>query len=219
MPIITDEHIYNPNVGLMKVDRTITRVPLLLAGVLATGAACVHGTFERTGRLRLDDGREGLASVFAVVPDGHEEVARITVTADYLGTSERLERHLLRRASLIGCAGVVDIEIQEHVQAEGTCVQRRELEPQAVQVVAVKEPPAELWAKARAAGPRGESLLAVLAQVQARPTTERAWPLQWYVQNYPQSPFAAEVERLMIRQPQPAAAPRAASVRMAPTSP
>ncbi len=203
----------------MSAGRVHIATTLLLAGGLFATGACVHGSFERTGRLRLDEGREGLAPIFAVIPDGHEEVARVTVTADALGTSDRLERHLLRRASLMGCVGVVELEVHDQAYATGTCVQRRELETEVAEVVAVKDPPAELLARARAAGAPGESLVNVLTQVQSRPAAERVWPVQWYLQTYPQSPFAAEVEQLMLRAPRPGAVPQAASVRMAPTSP
>jgi hypothetical protein len=198
----------------------INPAKLCLALATALGAAaCVHTGFERTGRLRLDGGGEGVAPVFTMVPDGYEEVATVRVRADSLGTADRLERHLLRRANLLGCAGVVDLRVRAYTAAQATCVQRRELpEADAVEVVAVREPPAELLARAEESGDAGAALLSVLDKIAARPAHERAWPLQWYLATYPNSPFAADVDALLVREDTGGAA-SSASVRMAPSAP
>ncbi|MBI5549014.1 MAG: hypothetical protein HY901_34455, partial [Deltaproteobacteria bacterium] len=54
-------------------------------------------------RLRLDNGSEGKAPVMAAMPAGFEEVAEINLQADGVATAERLNKHLVRRANLLGC--------------------------------------------------------------------------------------------------------------------
>src|SRR5690349_14763745 len=77
--------------------------------VVALASGCVHAQVERTGRLQLGDGREGRAPVLDAVPQGYEQVAVVRVAAEGLGTQERLEKHLVRRASLLGCGAVVNV--------------------------------------------------------------------------------------------------------------
>jgi hypothetical protein len=218
-PIITDEPTQVVGVGPLRAAAKM-RNPLCIGVVaLASAVACVHTGFERTGRLRLDNGSEGAAPVFAVIPDGYEEVATVSVHADSLGTAERLERHLLRRANLMGCAGVVDVVVQAHRAAQATCVQRRELpEAGAAAIVAVREPSLELMARAQSGGDAGAALLSVLDSVATRPARERAWPLQWYLATYPNSPYAADVDAMLVREVAGGGG-STASVRMAPSAP
>jgi hypothetical protein len=143
----------------------------------------------------------------------------ISVQADSFATAERLERHLLRRASLLGCAAIVELRVQPEVAAHGVCVQRREPDLQTPGTTVVLEPSPALVNRATSAGPAGEMLLRVLAQARERPPRERAWPLRWYLENYPDSPFYADVEALLVYGVPAGAITPSASVRMAPTTP
>jgi hypothetical protein len=152
-------------------------------------------------------------------PAGYEEVAVVSVRADSFATAERLERHLRRRAALMGCAGITDLYVQAEAGAQAVCISPREPTAPAPEAVAVIDPSPELMARARDAGAQGRALLKVLAQVMKRPPDERAWPLRWYQKNYPNSPFAAEVEALFVYGVAPGAVSASASVRMAPSAP
>ncbi|MBI5509843.1 MAG: hypothetical protein HY903_13895 [Deltaproteobacteria bacterium] len=193
---------------------------LTLVSCLALGVGCVHSTMERTGRLRLDGGGEGRAPVLASLPSGFEEVGVITVRADGIATGERLDRHLLRRAALMGCDGVVGVQVEEDVDAEAVCVKRREpVQAAAPRQIRVREPSPELVAQARLAGAEGTALVAVLTQLRSRPAAEREWPLRWYLQTYPDSRFAPDVGALFEEVTPTYASPDAVSVRGAPTTP
>jgi hypothetical protein len=183
------------------------------------GASCVHTDYERTGRSRLVNGREGTVPVFASTPAGYDEVAVVSIHADSFATAERLERHLLRRASLMGCAAVTDVYVQAEAGAQAVCVTPREPTAPPPEAVAIVDPSPALVARVEQAGAQGQALLRVFAQVMSRPAGERAWPLRWYQKNYPNSPFANEVEALFVYGVAPGTVAPSASVRMAPTAP
>jgi hypothetical protein len=197
-----------------------TMLKLSIAGLtgLFLTASCVHSNLERTGRMRLGNGTEGRAPIMAEVPAGFEEVGVLTIQADGIATAERLNKHLLRRANLIGCDGLTDVQVAADQSGAAVCLKRREpiakAEPKAVRVL---EPPQELMERASAAGDEGAMLSQVLAQVQARPAAEREWPLRWYLETYPSSPFAPDVSALFEEVTPMRASPSAASVRGAPT--
>lgn len=168
---------------------------VLLASALG---GCVHASVERTGRLRLGDGSEGRAPILDTRPADSEEVAVLTVDADGAATAERLTRHLQRRASLLGCDGLIQVEIEEKRSARGTCVRRRERVTSAEIAYAVRPASQALRARAASAGAEGAALLAVLDQAERRSEQQKAWPLRWYLDNYPNSPFRADVEALFV---------------------
>lgn len=174
----------------------------LVALLAASGAACVHASVERTGRAPLGGGSEGYAAVWDDVPSGYEEVARVTVEADGIATPERLERHLRRRASLMGCDAMTAIQVTAGESATGNCVRRLEPAPAITTdgAVIVASPPEALLDAARRAGPEGATLLQVLEQVERAPASARAWPLRWYVSNYPNSRFVSDVTKLFIEE-------------------
>ncbi len=184
-----------PTVAHTRATRQIVGVLLVLA------SGCVTAQVERTGRLRLGDGREGKVPVLSAMPQGFEEVAVVTVEADSLATPERLEKHLVRRASLLGCGAVVGI-VHGAEGAKGTCVRRRDPEPsdpddEDSEMVIVQASDA-LKRRALEAGSEGEALLRVLAQSDSRAGAERAWPLKWFLSTYPDSAFRADVEALFV---------------------
>ena len=193
-------------------------IAVLTGTLMATG--CVHTSMERTGRMRLDSGSEGSTPVMATMPQGFEEVAELNVQADGIATVERLNKHLVRRAHLLGCDGLVNVRVEADVGADAVCVKRREpLAQVATKTFRVLDPPAELLERAKTAGDQGVALYQVLAQVQTRPSNERAWALRWYLETYPQSPFATDVSALFEEVTPMRASPSAASVRGAPTTP
>ena len=77
----------------------------------------------------------------------------------------------------------------------------------------------ELVERAVAAGRMGEPVIQVLSQVQQRTEGERAWPLRWFLQTYPDSPFHADLASLIVESPVAQNVTRPASVRTAPTLP
>ncbi len=177
--------------------------------------ACVHTQVTRTGRLALVGGEEGFAPVLPGLPKGHEEVAQLTVQAQAIATPERLTRHLQRRASLLGCDGIIDVVIG-HTQAQATCVRHRELQTETSTRTYVLEPSAALLNRAAGAGSEGELVLSVLEQSRQRQGDARAWPLRWFLANYPNSRFAHDVAALLVSVPEMASATAPASVRGAP---
>lgn len=191
----------------------------ILASLMLTNA-CVHAVTERTGRLPLAEGREGRAPTLMALPQGFEEVALITVTADGMGTTERLNTHLSRRAALLGCDGIMNVSVNPGVEAQATCVKRREpRQVSAPSVVRVRAPSQALLTRIAQSGESGRVLLSVLHQSAERKGAEQAWPIKWYLQAYPQGPFAADVNELLeVLVPEPITSP-AASVRGAPTAP
>ncbi|MEE8408166.1 MAG: hypothetical protein V3T05_01045 [Myxococcota bacterium] len=197
--------------------RTIAKVIIGL-GLGLTAIGCVHSRIDRTGRMRLGHGHEGKAPVLAALPDGYEEVAEVTVRADGIATAERLERHLLRRASLLGCDGVINMMVAAGSGAFAVCVRRHEpLQPEETKPIVVAMPSEDLMNRARDAGPEGRALLNVLAQAETRSREDRAWPLRWYLDTYPNSPFRGDVEALLVAPSVSRAVTSSASVRPAPT--
>lgn len=169
--------------------------------------------------MRLGDGHEGIVPILDTMPKGFEEVAVVSVQADSLATPERLARHLQRRASLLGCDGVMGLMVSGD-NGRAVCVRRREPVPVAVPVVVtVRDPSAELIKRAARAGADGRAVLQVLAQVEQRPAGERAWPLRWFLENYPSSPFRDDLASLIVETPLSPSRGRSATVRTAPTLP
>ena len=135
----------------------------------------------------------------AGVNSDFERVAVITVNASAVKTTERRLNHLRRRASLLGCDGLINVEHFSEDESRGTCVRRREpVFAQAETPMRVVATPAQLRAKARAGGAAGIALLRVLDQADRRSGDERAWPLKWYLERYPNSPFHADVEAMFV---------------------
>lgn len=164
---------------------------------MLAATACVHSDIQYVGRTPLGGGREGLSPILVATPDGYEEVAVITVNADLFNTSVRRQRHLRRKASLLGCDALVPIRAPSSTQTTGICVRSRQPQPQESVNLVVAPPPADLLERAAHGGPSGLALLKVLRQSANSREDAKAWPLQWYLSNYPQSPFRADVEALM----------------------
>jgi hypothetical protein len=195
----------------MSVEReieigTLKQLVTIVVATLATG--CVHTQLDRLGRSRLDGGGEGRAPIVAATPVNSEEVALVSVQADGVATTERLTRHLQRKASLLGCDALTNVVIDGE-QGQGTCLRSRHLVATRARALTVVDPSTSLLAKAGNAGAEGVALLAVLDQVKARRGTERGWPLRWYLETYPDSPFKADVEALLVPVLETAGAPSA----------
>jgi hypothetical protein len=174
---------------------------LPIAGLLLL-AGCVHTDVSRIGRQRLGDGSEGLAPILASVTGDFDEVAVLTVGADAASTVERRERHLSRRAALLGCDAVIRVR-HEAALTTGICARRRGDAPESIEIAyLVAAPSPDLVTRARAAGPEGLALLSVLDQVERRSESQRAWPLRWYLATYPDSPFRADVEAMIVPAPE-----------------
>ncbi len=187
--------------------------PVMTAATMMLVSACVHTQIERTGRAHLGGGNEGVVRVLAAMPAGYQEVAVITISASSFGTEQRLKRHLLRRASLLGCEAIVGLVVKVDANARGTCIQRGEPSYEVPTIVLDAAP--TLLVRAADAGPAGEALLQVIDQMNSRPASERSWPLKWYLKTYPDSPFYDDVAAL-LRGPVPSGSQATASVRMAP---
>lgn len=160
--------------------------------------ACVHARVERTGRQSLGGGRDGAVQILASTPVGFEEVANVTVTAEGLATPQRLQKHLVRKASLLGCHAVVNVSFPTQDTASGACIKRNEPDFSIPETFVVTRAPESLRAKAQAAGDVGLALLDVLDQSETRQGSARAWPLRWYLSTYPNSPFAGDVAALFV---------------------
>lgn len=178
--------------------------------------ACVHARVERTGRQALGNGREGAVAVLASVPQGFEEVATVQVTAEGLATPERLQKHLVRKASLLGCSAVVNVRFPTTETAQGDCIKRNEPDFSQPETFVVTRASDSLRSKATDAGAVGEALLAVLDQSEAQDGAKKAWPLRWYLSNYPNSPFANDVAALFVPTSKTLANAAPASVRAQP---
>ncbi len=206
----------------MITQQITCKTGVFLIGLLAT--ACVQSNVNRTGRARLGGGSEGSTKVFEQTPAGYQEIAVIDVNAAALGKEDRLERHLLRQASLLGCDGVVNVRT-ERGNASAICLKHlsgtKVVDAIDLQDAVVLNAPDTLRRKAAQGGAYGIALLKAIerSQNQAEPT-RRGWPLKWYVENYPQSPFIADVEALFVSSDEfegaLASAGAPASVRTAP---
>ena len=130
--------------------------------------------------------------------------------------AERREYHVRRRASLLGCDAVTEIRATAE-STHGVCIKRRAGAPEKQDIVIMKAP---YWlvAKAEAAGPAGLPLLKALHQSAAHEGSQAAWPLNWYLRTYPESPFVADVQSLFVPADVAiASAPGLSTVRAEPT--
>lgn len=181
----------------MTTQQNIGTLFCSLAVVVATG--CVHSQVQRLGRMRLGNGTEGKVEVIAQIDRAaFDEVAFVTVEATGIKTEDRRLRHLLRRASLLGCDGIAHIEHRDDNSSSGICVRRREPEVAGNAREVVIRAPAALRHRASVSGVAGIALIKVLDQADRREGDAKAWPLRWYLKNYPASPFKADVEALFV---------------------
>jgi len=175
------------------------KIGALAALVVLTASGCVHTQVVRLGRMELGNGHEGYAPVLAEADASFERVAAITVDASAVKTETRRLRHLQRRASLLGCDGIIGVNHLDSDRSQAICVRRREIQrPTVVATTRVARPSSSLRERARSAGDTGIALLRVLDQAEGKQGDEAAWPLKWYLSKYPNSPFRADVEALFV---------------------
>lgn len=190
---------------------------IALVVTFAITSGCVHADVHRTGRLQLEGGREGTVPVFSKLPRHHREVAVVTVRAKALGTRDRLTKHLRRRASLMGCDGLIRVHFPGADAARGVCIEHdTKQQPAPSAAVAALAPSDSLMRKLANAGPQGRGLLQLLRRTSSKPPNERVWPLKWYLENYPNSQFRDEVRALLVHPDSAPAEANPATMRGAP---
>ena len=149
------------------------------------------------GRMPLHQGREGFAPVLETVAADQEQVALISVSATAVGDAARQRRYLQRRASLLGCDGITHIRPSGR-ELTGVCVRNRTSRPPSGPDTLVRSPSHALVSRVANDAVHGSPLLKVLHRIAALPANQRAWPLEWYLANYPHSPYITEVENLFV---------------------
>ena len=190
---------------------------IILVAALFVSTACVHTSVERTGRMRLVGGQEGSAPIMAVVSSDYEEVAVVTVATDSLSDSSRLTRHLQRRASLLGCDAITQVEVSTK-SASASCVKVSEpVVAKSQEAKEVRQASPELLSKLVNSGAAGQGLAEMLVSLNNRTSKERAWSINWFLKNYPESPFRSDVESLFVAPSQAVASLSASAARTAPT--
>ena len=165
----------------------------------------------------LGGGQEGLARVLEILSPDQEKAAVISVNSSRFGTAQRQIIHLRRRANLLGCDGIYNLH-RTATRAFGTCVRNRaELDNPTTPMV-VRTPSHDLVERASNDRVHGLTLIKILNRISKLPSNKRAWQLQWYLQTYPESPFASDVESLFIASADFGRAQGHASLRAAPLS-
>ncbi len=191
---------------------------IILIATLFLSTACVHTHVERTGRMRLGGGQEGVAPVMATVSADFEEVAIVHISVDSLSNDDRLIRHLQRRASLLGCDAITQIKIDTDA-ASAACIKRTEstFVAQAQEGKVVSQASPELLTKLVRSGSEGAGLAQMLAGMNNRSAQERAWSINWFLKNYPDSPFRSDIQGLISAPTEAVASLPASTVRAAPS--
>ena len=171
---------------------------LIVMIVLAFGSvACVHTEVGRIGRMPLNTGKEGLAPVIDTLKPDQERVALLSVDAPLVGKTRRQLMHLRRRASLLGCDGVTQI-VSTSDKLTGVCVRSRTSSPLEAPEILIRSPSHALVSRVAQDTVHGSPLLKVLHRISQLPADQRAWPLEWYLEHYPASPYAADIENLFV---------------------
>ena len=158
-------------------------------------AGCVTSRVDRIGRARLIPGTEGLAPV-VIDTAGYASVASLAVDARLVDTTERRLRHLQRRASLLGCDAIAAVEHAEQGHSSALCLKAETQTVHAPASTVVRAPTTAFLAQLEDAGSAAEPLRIALAQARIDDRSYAAWPLIWYTENYPASPWHAQVEAL-----------------------
>jgi len=170
----------------------------VLIGFGLVSTACVTSRVTRTGRVDLSGGAERYAPVLAEVGPSFREVALIAVDARVAKNEARTLRHLRRKAGRMGCDAITGVRHLGDGHSTAICVERWE-------PVVSEAPPSPspatisdaLIHRAAASGAPGLALVSILKQAQRASGEARTWPLQWYLDHYPSSPFRAEVESIL----------------------
>jgi hypothetical protein len=204
--------------GQLKAHFFRSLVGAILAVFFVVAAGCVHTQIERRGRQQLRGGAEGLAQWLPLASPDFEEAAVIRVQATGITNTTRRSRHLLRRASLLGCDGVTAVEHISENQSQAICLKR--IEPKTTRAPltthALASTPKALQRKLMDGGDAGIALLHLLNKTDGQMSSQRDWSLRWYLKNYPESPFQNDVRSLFIQNASSSGGSNPPSIRTAP---
>ncbi|MCK5690768.1 hypothetical protein KAI87_15920, partial [Myxococcota bacterium] len=122
------------------------------------------------------------------------------------------------RASLLGCDAITQIKIDTDA-ASAACIKRTEstFVAQAQEGKVVSQASPELLTKLVRSGSEGAGLAQMLAGMNNRSAQERAWSINWFLKNYPDSPFRSDIQGLISAPTEAVASLPASTVRAAPS--